>query len=147
MSCEARESTDLGLDPALVELLFEAARAVLPHAHAPYSRYPVAAAVCAEPEHVHVGVNVENASFPHGLCAEQVAVASAVAAGHRDLRAVLVLTAGETFAAPCGACRQVLHEFASADLPVLVARVDGQMTSFRLGELLPAAFSAVDLDK
>ena len=147
MSSEAQERSKLGVDPALVELLYEAARAVLPHAHSPYSRYPVAAAVCAEPEHVHVGVNVENASFPHGLCAEQVAVATAVAAGHRALRAVLVLTAGETFAAPCGACRQVLHEFAGADMPVLVARLDGQITSFKLGDLLPAAFSAFDLDK
>jgi cytidine deaminase len=147
MSCEATALSLPGFDTDLVELLYESARAVLPHAHAPYSRYPVASAVYAEPDHLHVGVNVENASFPHGLCAEQVAVASAVAAGHPKLRAVLVLTAGTTFAAPCGACRQVLHEFGDGSMPVIVARLDGQMTSYKLGDLLPAAFSGADLDR
>lgn len=124
--------------------LFEAARAVLPNAHAPYSRFPVAAALLTEAGRIFVGVNVENAAFPLCTCAEQSTVAAAVTGGERRWRALLILTAGEEFAFPCGACRQILNEL-GGDLPITLARLDRSVSHHRLGTLLPHAFGPDDL--
>ena len=91
---------------------------------------------------IHVGCNVENASYGLTVCAERNAVAAAIAAGALKIRAVAVVTGAEPPASPCGACRQVLAEFADDDVPVLMAGPRGQAhVSMTVGELLPAAFS------
>lgn len=116
----------------------EAAKAVREHAYAPYSRFRVGAAVLAEDGRVFVGCNVENSSFGLTVCAERHAVAAAVAAGARP---VAVAVVGDTdHLPPCGACRQVLAEFA-AEMPVVLGTPDGSswhVTS--LAELLPNQF-------
>jgi cytidine deaminase len=119
--------------------LLAAARAVRGHAHAPYSNYRVGAAVLDERGRVHVGCNVENASYGLTVCAERNAVAAAVAAGARHVRAIAVVTA--TGASPCGACRQVIAELAAPATPVLLARPGGTPRATTIGVLLPAAFS------
>jgi cytidine deaminase len=119
--------------------LLAAARAVRAHAHAPYSKYRVGAAVLDERGRVHVGCNVENASYGLTVCAERNAVAAAVAAGARHVRAIAVVTA--TGATPCGACRQVIAELADPAAPVLLARPGGAARATTVGGLLPRAFA------
>jgi cytidine deaminase len=127
-------------DAADAELL-AAARATRRHAHAPYSRFAVGAAVRDERGRVHVGCNVENASYGLTTCAERNAVAAAVAAGARAVRAVAVVTPTRPPGSPCGACRQVLAELGDARTRVLLAGPSGAAEATTLGRLLPRAFS------
>jgi cytidine deaminase len=124
--------------PPLTRKLVTAARAVRARAHAPYSRFRVGAAVLDERGRIHVGCNVENASFGLTVCAERNAVAAAVAAGAKRIRAVAVCTA--TGATPCGACRQVLAERGAVTTAILIARPTGAPRATTLGALLPQAF-------
>jgi cytidine deaminase len=142
-----------------VERLIAAARAAAVHAHAPYSRFAVGAALLMTDGSVITGANVENASYGLSLCAETVAIATASAAGRlREVAAVAVIggamdeggrATGTTPVSPCGRCRQVLNEAAQLggrDLPVYCGAAEGDaVTSYRLSELLPAAFGPADL--
>ena len=120
--------------------LMAAARRVRANAHAPYSQFAVGAAVLAEDGTIYAGCNVENASFGLTLCAERVALTSAIAAGKTRFQAIAVVAPGKT--APCGACRQVLAEFCD-DLLILIADGESERPAveFRLRDLLPAAFT------
>jgi cytidine deaminase len=124
--------------PARAKLL-AAARAVRARAHAPYSKFRVGAAVLDERGRVHVGCNVENASYGLTVCAERNAIAAAVAAGAKRIGAVAVCA--EPVASPCGACRQVLAEFGGPATEVLLAGPKGAVAAHRLGALLPLQFS------
>ena len=123
--------------------LIAAARAASRRAHAPYSRYRVGAAVQTERGAVVAGCNVENASYGLTNCAERVAVGAAVAGGARRIVAVAIAAGGSRMPTPCGACRQVLAEFAGPDTPVFVTltRATAPVACYRLGDLLPQAFS------
>jgi len=120
--------------------LVEAASMARRNAHAPYSRFQVGAAVLADDGSIHAGCNVENRSFGATICAERSAVTSAVAAGAKRLRAVVVVTDTKPPSPPCGLCREVLAEFADGDLPVLAVNPAGGEVRFRLGELFPHPF-------
>ena len=122
------------------EDLLAAARAVREHAHAPYSRFAVGAAVLDEQGRIHAGCNVENAAYPQGWCAETSALAVMVAAGGRRVQAVAVCAVAEQPVTPCGGCRQKLREFAAADCPVWIADEDGLRATHTLGDLLPCSF-------
>jgi cytidine deaminase len=128
----------------MAEALLEAARAVQQHAHAPYSGFRVGAALETEDGQVFVGCNVENASYGLTICAERTALVSAVAAGHRRFRRIVVVSDSDPPASPCGACRQMLSEFG------LALRVDavgpGQALQWTLAELLPDAFTSHRLE-
>ena len=122
--------------------LLEAALAARERAHAPYSRFPVGAAVQGASGRIYSGCNVENASSGLTVCAERVAVWKAVSEEEREIVALAVVT--ESGAMPCGACRQVLSEFAQ-DLPILVADTAGQARFTSLGALYPQPFSRANL--
>lgn len=135
-----------GLTPAEARLV-DLARAVRDRAYAPYSRFAVGAAVLAagdEDAAAFAGCNVENASFGLTICAERNAVFQAVAAGVRNLAAVVVVTGAPEPTMPCGACRQVLREF-GPDMVVIGATLGGKVARFRLGDLLPGSFGPEDL--
>ena len=118
--------------------LYEAARAAARHAHAPYSEFPVGAALLpADGGDPVLGVNVENASYGLTSCAERNAVFAAVAAGLREFSAIAVHTEAGS-APPCGACRQVLAEF-SPDMTVVYRR-GGDVVAATVSELLPDRF-------
>jgi cytidine deaminase len=122
------------------QALVQAARAARAHAYAPYSGYAVGAAVLTDDGRVFAGCNVENASYGLSLCAERVAVFSAIAAGARRLVAAAVCTPdGGT---PCGACRQVLLEFADAPESFAVWGVspDRVIARYTLADLIPHGF-------
>jgi cytidine deaminase len=109
-------------------------------AYAPYSRFRVGAAVLAAGR-IHVGANVENASYGMTLCAERVAVGAAVASGARRLDAIAVAGGTAEPIPPCGACLQTLAEFAGPELPVLLLGARGKRVETSLGKLLPRAFT------
>jgi len=127
----------------LADRLIETARAAQRRAYCPYSHYQVGAALEAEDGTVFSGCNVENASYGLTICAERAAVCTAVSAGARRFRRIVVATDSEPPAPPCGACRQVLAEF-GAELEVEAV---GPTRSKRwtIGELLPDAFTKEQL--
>jgi len=119
--------------------LVRAARAARRRAYAPYSRFRVGAAVRAGGR-IHAGANVENASYGLSVCAERHAVAAAVLAGAARLEALAVASGTRPPTPPCGACLQVLSEFAPPALPVLLAGAGGARVETTLGALLPRGF-------
>lgn len=122
------------------QALVEAATRARAHSHSPYSHFAVGAAVLTEDGSIFAGCNVENRSFGATICAERVAVTSAVAAGHRRFRAIAVITDTEPPSPPCGLCREVLAEFAGGDLPILGTNPAGSEQRYRLGEVFPHPF-------
>ncbi len=124
------------------KLIAEAERA-LEHAWAPYSRFHVGAALLTRGGRVYRGCNVENASFGLSICAERNAVFQAVAEGERDFVAIAIVDAQGHGASPCGACRQVLHEFAPG-LIVYWRDARGRIVRKRLAELLGSPFDLVE---
>lgn len=121
------------------EALLAAARLARERAYAPYSRFPVGAAVRAADGRIFQGCNIENASYGLTICAERVAVFQAVAAGVRQLVAVAVVGPGDEPCRPCGACRQVLREF-GLEMRVIMAGEDGPVEVTTLDDLLPRSF-------
>lgn len=126
------------------EQLVEKARSARRRAYAPYSEFPVGAAVLCQDGTVIEGVNVENSSSPLSCCAERSAVYAAVSAGHREFVAIAVV-GGERPLTPCGGCRQVLSEF--GNLRVIAATPDREIEpeEYDLRELLPHAFGKEDM--
>jgi cytidine deaminase len=120
--------------------LFEAAKAAMARAYAPYSKFSVGAAILGEDGRVYAGCNVENASFPEGWCAETSALGAMVTAGVTRIREIAVIGAVAQLTTPCGGCRQRLAEFGDANTPVHICGPEGHRQTFRLGDLLPAAF-------
>ncbi|GAC1338851.1 MAG: hypothetical protein NVSMB23_07090 [Myxococcales bacterium] len=141
----ARVHASQGFAPAgALDELLRAAAAVRGHAHAPYSRFPVGAAVRAAGR-VYVGCNVENSSFPLCVCAERNAIAAAIAGGARRIEAIAVVAGSRRPGPPCGGCRQVLSEFCAAGTPVVYASARGDRVETTVGALLPQAFGGDDL--
>jgi len=127
----------------LKEKLVQAAIDVRQWAYAPYSKYRVGAALLADSGEIYDGVNVENAAFPTGTCAERAAIFTAVSHGERQFSAIAVVSSNG--GAPCGACRQVLAEF-GLDTIVFVADDQGRIQQeTTVKELLPGAFGPGDL--
>jgi len=124
--------------------LVAAARAIQPRAYAPYSHFRVGSAVRGVSGRIYVGVNVENASYPVGMCAERAAIAQAVTAGETELVAVAVATDAPHAVFPCGMCAQALREHAR-DLIVLAEGADRVVREAPLGQVLPYAYAGEGL--
>jgi cytidine deaminase len=120
--------------------LFNAANAAMRQAYAPYSHFPVGAAIRTESGKVFAGANMENASFPEGWCAETSAIAHMVMAGERKIAEVVVVAEKMARITPCGGCRQRLKEFGTPETLVHLCDAGGIVETVKLGDLLPKAF-------
>ena len=121
--------------------LIEAAVEVRRNAHAPFSHFQVGAAIEDADGRIHTGCNVENSTYGLTLCAERLAVFKAISEGARQFRRIVVAADTETLTPPCGACRQILWEFA-ADIEVVLVNLTGKTETHRIKDLLPRAFDA-----
>ena len=130
------------VDHATIARLVEAARLARQSAYAPYSHFAVGAAVLTRSGKVVTGCNIENASFGLTVCAERVAIWKAVSEGETNFLALAVVTSID--GSPCGACRQVMAEFA-LDMPVIIADLQQVHRIATVAELLPGAVTPDDL--
>lgn len=121
--------------------LFKAARAAMRNAHAPYSRFPVGAAILTAGGKVYSGCNIENASYPEGWCAETTAIAHMVMGGETTIAEVAVVAEKMPLITPCGGCRQRLKEFGTAETLVHLCDEAGVVETVTLGALLPKGFA------
>jgi cytidine deaminase len=134
----------IDLEPELrLELIYQAQSAYR-QAYVPYSHYPVGSAVLSSSGKIYSGCNVENASYGLTVCAERNAIFHAVAQGERELKGIAIAVPTDGFPSPCGACRQVIREFAM-DCPVILVNGTGQTRLTSLKVLLPDAFGPEDL--
>lgn len=125
--------------------LVQRAFAMHEFSYVPYSKFPVGAALLCADGTVFTGCNVENAAFGSTICAERTALLKAISEGHRDdWTAIAIAGRGEDYCWPCGACRQMLYEFAP-ELRVLAARGDGSFQTVPLSRLLPHGFGPKSL--
>lgn len=122
--------------------LVQLAQAARKNAYAPYSHYDVGAALLATSGQVFTGCNVENAAYPMTLCAERAAIVKAVSEGQREFVAIAIAT--RNGGSPCGACRQVMREFAP-HLRIMLADQAGHVRLFTLDQLLPDSFGPESL--
>jgi cytidine deaminase len=133
------------IDETMIATLIAAAREVQGRAHAPYSRFHVGAAVLTESGEIVTGCNVENASYGLTICAERSAITRIVAQGSGRPVVCLVVGPTEGPLTPCGACRQVLHEF-NPDMQIICVGKNGNQITRTAAELLPLSFGSQDLD-
>ncbi len=127
--------------------LVDDARKVRHNAYAPYSRFKVGVAIRSTSGNVFVGVNVENAAYPEGTCAEAGAIAAMIAAGDTRIAEIAVIADCPRPVPPCGGCRQKLSEFGARDVKVTLATTDGIVEQTSIGALLPGGFDAADMEK
>ncbi len=126
--------------------LIDAAKAARKHAHVPYSKFYVGAAMRDEKGRVHAGANIENAAYPQGWCAECTAIGHLIMAGGTKITEVAVMGNGDALCTPCGGCRQKIREFAAGDVKIHCCTEEGKLIrSFTLEELLPASFGPENL--
>ena len=126
--------------------LMDMAKEAMKSAYAPYSHFSVGAAVETDDGEVYCGCNIENSSYGATICAERTAISKAVSEGYRRITRIAICDSNNSFAWPCGICRQVMSEFAVEDFYVILED-NGKLSNFLLKELLPNSFSGKDMNK
>lgn len=117
------------------------------NAYAPYSKFKVGAAVLTEDGKIYIGCNIENASYGATNCAERTAIYKAVSEGHTTIKAIAIVGVENDYTYPCGICRQVIAEFASEDIEIVLGKNENEYIVKTLNEILPGAFTKKDLEK
>ncbi|MEA2104309.1 MAG: cytidine deaminase [Candidatus Cloacimonadota bacterium] len=133
------------MEKKIIEKLIKKAIIASKNSYSPYSKYSVGAALLTKSGKIFTGTNVENSSYPAGVCAERTAIFTAVTAGEKEFDALAIFADGEKLPFPCGICRQVISEF-STDLPIIIARNKDDYVVKNISELLPHVFE-FDLEK
>ncbi len=138
---QSDRDSGFGIRDSKIDDLIAAARAAREHARADYSGFKVGAALETADGTIVTGCNIENATYGLTVCAERVAMFKALSEGHREFRRMVVVAPPKAPTPPCGACRQVLWEFAG-DLELILANATGETGRHRMSELLPQPFDA-----
>lgn len=124
-----------------IQNLLDEATQIAKRAYAPYSKFPVGCAILLSDGQIITGVNVENAAYPVGICAERNALAHVVTLGlQHTITAIAVVTHASPVGSPCGMCRQFLREFIGNDVPIYLGNPQGERATHFINELLPFAF-------
>ena len=126
-------------------LLFSNAKSVFSNAYAPYSNFCVAVSLLGINSTIYTGVNVENAAFPQGMCAEAAAIGKMVTDGCTEIAEILVMADTKKPTTPCGGCRQKLMEFSKTSTPVYLCNLQGFLEETTMGLLLPDAFDLTNI--
>jgi cytidine deaminase len=116
-------------------------------AYVPYSKFQVGAAIITSNDNVYLGCNIENASYGLTNCAERTAIFKAVSEGDTVIKAIAVVGDTDGPVSPCGACRQVIAEFATEDTKIYLANLNGDVKETTISEILPGYFTSKDMDK
>ena len=124
-----------------IEELFASAKDVYVNAYAPYSNFKVAVALLGSNNKIYSGVNVENSSYPEGICAEAAAIGKMITNGCKEIYEILVLADTKIPTTPCGGCRQRLMEFSNNLTPVYLCNLEKLLQVTTIGDLLPGAFN------
>ena len=138
---EEQKANSTELSSELLASMIEQAKQAYDNAHAPYSKFHVGAAALSKSGQIYPGCNVENASYGLTVCAERNSIGHAVVKGDKSLEAIVIYTEEERLTPPCGACRQVISEFLSADASVIATNHLGKQKHWTVGQLLPDAFT------
>lgn len=117
------------------------------NAYVPYSKFKVGAAVVTEDDSIYTGCNIENASYGATNCAERTAIFKAVSEGHRKIKAIAIVGDMSTNTYPCGICRQVIVEFATSDIQIILVKDENNYLIKTMEEILPGAFTKENLLK
>ena len=117
------------------------------NAYVPYSKFKVGAAVVTEDDSIFTGCNIENASYGATNCAERTAIFKAVSEGHKKIKAIAIVGDMSTHTYPCGICRQVIVEFATKDIDIILVKSEDDYIIKTMEEILPGAFTKEDLLK
>lgn len=128
-------------------MLVEKAIEARSKAYVPYSEFQVGAAIITGNDQVYLGCNIENASFGLTNCAERTAIFKAVSDGQKEIKAIAVVGDTEGPISPCGACRQVIAEFATEDTKIYLANLNGVVKETTISEILPGYFTSKDMEK
>ena len=132
---------------AVTDTLFAAAREAMAKCHAPYSKFPVGAAILAEDGQVYKGANIENLAFPQGWCAECTAIGAMIMGGARKIVEIAVIAEKMALCPPCGGCRQKIAEFADKETRIYLCDETGIGKTMTMTELLPFSFETDTIDK
>ena len=141
----------MNISKTMYNKLVKKAKETFKNSYSPYSNYRVAAAVLAKSGKIYGGTNIENASYGLSMCAERCAIFKAVSEGEKEIKAVLIIVSQNPKApeaSPCGACRQVIAEFARPDIPIYIINLEDSKKVIRhtLKEYLPYAFTPKNLE-
>lgn len=128
-------------------MLVEKAIEARSKAYVPYSEFQVGAAIITGDDQVYLGCNIENASFGLTNCAERTAIFKAVSEGQKEIKAIAVVGDTKGPISPCGACRQVIAEFATEDTKIYLANLNGVVKETTISEILPGYFTSKDMEK
>jgi cytidine deaminase len=120
--------------------LYQAAKAAMAFCHAPYSKFPVGAAIRADDGKIYAGANIENIAFPEGWCAETTAISHMVMGGAKKIVEIAVIAEKLALCPPCGGCRQRIKEFAGPDTLIFLCDEMGVGKTMTMNELLPHSF-------
>ena len=135
------------MEKEIKEKMFKKALKAQENAYVPYSEFPLGASVLTEDGSIYTGVNIENASFSLTNCAERSAIFTAVSQGKRKIEALLIVSSTENPVTPCGACRQVIQEFADGEIEIIMMTEEGNELTMTNTELLPGAFTDSQMGK
>ncbi len=122
------------------EKLMEKAIEISKNAYVPYSKFPVGACVLSENDKIYTGCNFENSSFGLTICAERNAIGTMIADGERKIKAIAIYSPNMDNCTPCGACRQVIHDFQTQSGTDVITKIGSELKIYKLNELLPEGF-------